>query len=121
MAEGLVNSIDLSQHEPGGAYITLSRYKFDDFDPYIFKTTDYGQSWQRIDNGIPSDAWARVVREDPERPGLLYAGTELGMYVSFNAGGSWQSLQLNLPQTPITDLRIQAGDLVVATQGRAFW
>jgi photosystem II stability/assembly factor-like uncharacterized protein len=121
MAEGLVNSIDLSQHEPGGAYITLSRYKFDDFDPYIFKTTDYGQSWQRIDNGIPPDAWARVVREDPERPGLLYAGTELGMYVSFNTGGSWQSLQLNLPQTPITDLRIQAGDLVVATQGRAFW
>ncbi len=124
MPEGMVNSVDPSAHEPGGAYITLARYKFNDFAPYIYRTADYGQSWQRIDGGIASDqpeAWARVVREDPERRGLLYAGTELGMYVSFDDGGSWRSLDLNLPLTQITDLQVQAGDLAVATQGRGFW
>jgi len=121
MQEGQVNSLEVSPHEPGGAYITLSRFKFDDYAPYMYKTTDYGQNWQRIDAGIASDAWARALREDPERRGLLYAGTELGMYVSFNDGGAWESLDLNLPLTAITDLRIQAGDLIAATQGRAFW
>ena len=124
MPEGMVNSLDPSPHEPGGAYITLSRYKFDDFAPYIYKTTDYGESWTRIDAGVAAErpeAWARVVREDPERRGLLYAGTELGMYMSFDDGASWRSLDLNLPLTQITDLRVQAGDLAVATQGRGFW
>ncbi len=124
MGEGLVNSLEASPHQPGGAYITLSRYKFNDYTPYIYKTADYGQTWERIDAGIgadQADAWARIVREDPERSGLLYAGTELGMYVSFDDGASWRSLELNLPLTPITDLRVQAGDLIAATQGRAFW
>ncbi|WP_423927150.1 WD40/YVTN/BNR-like repeat-containing protein [Candidatus Palauibacter sp.] len=124
MPEGLVNSLDASPHEPGGAYITLSRYKFDDFTPYIYKTADHGESWDRIDAGIGADqpeAWTRVVREDPERRGLLYAGTELGMYVSFDDGTSWRSLDLNMPLTSITDLRVQAGDLAAATQGRGFW
>jgi hypothetical protein len=124
MGEGLVNSIDVSAHAPGTVFITLSRYKFDDFTPYVYRTTDYGQSWDRIDAGIGADnpeAWARVVREDPDTPGLLYAGTELGMYVSFDGGGAWGSLDLNLPLVQVTDLRVQAGDLIVATQGRAFW
>ena len=119
-----MNSLDPSPHDPGGAYIALARYKFDDFAPYIYKTVDYGESWERIDAGIVADrpeAWARVVREDPERRGLLYAGTELGMYVSFDDGASWRSLALNMPLTQITDLRVQAGDLAVATQGRGFW
>lgn len=124
MGEGLVNSLDVSPHAPGTAYLTLSLYKRNDYAPYIYRTTDYGGSWDRIDAGIGADkpnAWARIVREDPEVPGLLYAGTELGMYVSFDAGASWESLDLNLPLVPITDLRVQAGDLVIATQGRAFW
>ncbi len=124
MPEGMVNSLDPSPHEAGGAYITLSRYKFNDFAPYIYKTVDYGESWERIDAGIGADrpdAWARVVREDPERRGLLYAGTELGMYVSFDDGASWRSLALNMPLAQITDLQVQAGDLAVATQGRGFW
>ena len=124
MPEGMVNSVDPSPHEPGGTYITLARYKFDDFAPYIYKTTDYGESWARIDGGIAADkpeAWARVVREDPERRGLLYAGTELGMYVSLDDGASWRSLDLNMPLTQITDLRVRAGDLAAATQGRGFW
>ncbi|MDH3734559.1 MAG: glycosyl hydrolase [Gemmatimonadota bacterium] len=124
MGEGLVNSLDVSPHSAGTAYITLSRYKFDDFTPYAYRTTDYGESWDRIDAGIGADnpeAWTRILREDPVTPGLLYAGTELGMYVSFDAGRSWESLDLNLPLVQITDLRVQAGDLVVATQGRAFW
>ena len=124
MGEGLVNSLDVSPHDPGTVVITLSRYKFDDFTPYVYRTTDHGQSWSRIDAGIGADnpeAWARVVREDPATPGLLYAGTELGMYVSFDAGASWESLDLNLPLVQVTDLRVQAGDLIIATQGRAFW
>ncbi|MCG8467248.1 MAG: glycosyl hydrolase [Gemmatimonadetes bacterium] len=124
MQEGLINSIDASMHDPGVAYVTLTRYKFFDYTPYIYKTADFGESWERIDAGIGAaraDAWARVVREDPERRGLLYAGTEQGMFVSFDDGGSWRGLQLDLPLTPITDLRVQAGDLIVATQGRGFW
>src|SRR5690606_3064405 len=124
MPEGTVNSIDLSAHDPGRAVIAVYRYRRNDFQPYAYLTDDYGQSWRRIadgTNGIPKDHFVRVVREDPERKGLLYAGTERGMYVSFNDGASWQPLQLNLPIVPVTDLKVHGGDLVVATQGRAFW
>ncbi len=119
-----VNSIDVSPHDPSTAYVAAYRYRQDDFTPYVFKTEDYGQSWTRIADGtrgIDPGHPTRVVREDTERDGLLYAGTEYGMYVSFDDGANWQELQLNLPETPITDLEVHRGDLVVATQGRSFW
>ncbi|MCP4898224.1 MAG: glycosyl hydrolase [bacterium] len=121
---GTVNTIELSEHDPGRAFLAVQRYRMDDFTPYIFRTDDFGESWSRITNGtngIPADHFVRVVREDPKRKGMLYAGTEFGMYVSFDDGAQWQSLQLNLPVTPITDLRVKRGDLAVATQGRSFW
>ncbi len=121
---GVVNMIDLSAHDPGRAHIAVYKYRQNDFTPYIFQTSDYGQTWRRLTdgaNGIPDDHWVRVVREDPDRRGLLYAGTEFGMWVSFDDGARWQSLQLNLPRSPITDLAVHRNDLVVATQGRAFW
>jgi photosystem II stability/assembly factor-like uncharacterized protein len=120
---GTVNTIDLSRHDPGRALIAVHRYKLDDFAPYIFRTNDYGATWQLIskDNGIPGNHFVRVVREDPDRPGLLYAGTEFGIYVSFDDGGRWQPLQLNLPVTPVTDLAVHGKDLAVSTQGRGFW
>ena len=121
---GTVNAIELSAHDPGRALIAVHRYREDDFGPYIFRTDDYGASWTRLGdgaNGIPADHFVRVVREDPDRKGLLYAGTEFGIYVSFDDGSSWRPLQLNLPVTPITDLAVKRGDLVVATQGRSFW
>jgi photosystem II stability/assembly factor-like uncharacterized protein len=116
-----VNAIDVSAHEPGAAYVAATRYKFDDGKPYLYRTRDFGKSWTPIVSGIPEGAFARVVREDPVRRGLLFAGTETGLYVSFDDGGSWTGLQLNLPATPITDLTIKNGDLVVSTQGRSFW
>jgi photosystem II stability/assembly factor-like uncharacterized protein len=119
-----INSIDLSRHEPGRAHIAAYRYRYDDFTPYLFQTNDYGKTWKRIadgTHGIPADHFTRVVREDPDRRGLLYAGTEFGMYASFDDGAHWQPFQLNLPVTPITDLQITEKDLVVATQGRSFW
>ncbi|MER3319198.1 MAG: glycosyl hydrolase [Allomuricauda sp.] len=120
--EGIINSIEVSPHNPATAYITLMRYKFMDLDTYIFKTTDYGQTWTKITNGIDGEhTFARVVREDKKQKGLLYAGTETGLYVSLNDGQHWQSLQLNLPVVPINDLIIQDNDLVAATAGRAFW
>ncbi len=121
--EGMVNAIDVSPHEPGGAYIAFTRYKFNDYTPYMYKTADFGKSWTRIVDGIPNGAFVRVVREDPRRRGLLYAGTETGLYVSWNDGGDWQSLQLNMPITPITDLQVHErdNDLVASTQGRGFW
>lgn len=119
--DGLINSIEVSPHDPATAYIVASKYKTNDFTPHIFVTRDYGGSWTRIVDGIENDAWVRVVREDPVRSGLLYAGTELGMYISFNGGQSWQKWQLKLPIVPITDLTIRNNDLVAATQGRAFW
>ncbi len=121
---GTVNAIDLSTHQAGRAHVTVYNYRFDDFTPYVYQTNDYGKTWKRIadgKNGIPERHFARVVREDPDRRGLLYAGTEYGIYVSFDDGGSWQSLQLNLPVTPVTDLQIKEGDLVLSTQGRSFW
>jgi len=121
MPESQVNSIDISPHDPAVAYITATRYKFNDFTPMIYKTNNYGRGWTSIVDGIGDEAFARVVREDPARRGLLYAGTEAGMYVSFDDGGEWQPLQLNLPVVPVTDLRVHNNDLVAATQGRAFW
>ena len=121
---GQVNMIDLSRRSPGRALIAVTRYKLDDFRPYLFATDDYGESWRLLtdgSNGIPRNHFARVVREDPDRPGLLYAGTEFGMYLSFDDGRHWQSFQQKLPATPITDLAVRDKDLVVATQGRAFW
>ena len=116
-----VNSVEVSPHDKATAYVAATMYKFDDFRPYLYKTNDYGRSWKRIDSGIPGSAFTRVVREDPSRRGLLYAGTETGLYVSFDDGERWQPLQLNLPVVPITDLVVKAKDLVVATQGRSFW
>lgn len=123
-AGGTVNTIELSRHDPGRVFVTVYRYRENDFQPYLFRTDDFGKSWRRLtggNNGVPADHFLRVVREDPERKGLLYAGTEFGMYVSFDDGAHWQSLQLNLPVVPITDLAVHQGDLVVATQGRSFW
>jgi photosystem II stability/assembly factor-like uncharacterized protein len=117
----MVNTIDVSPHEPGTAYVAVAGYKMNDFRPYIYKLTDYGASSKRLDGDLPGDNFIRVVREDPERQGLLYAGGEGGMYVSFDDGANWQSLDLNLPPVPITDLAIRQGDLVAATQGRGFW
>jgi hypothetical protein len=108
-------------HDPGTVYIAVAGYKMNDFRPYIYKGTDYGRRWQRIDGGLPMSDFVRVVREDPARKGLLYAGTEGGMFMSFDDGDNWQSLDLNLPPVPITDLAIRHNDLVAATQGRGFW
>ena len=116
-----VNSIELSPYDKGTAYVAATRYKFDDDRPYLYKTNDYGTTWTKITNGIPDGAFTRVVREDPVRRGLLFAGTETGLYVSLDDGVSWRSFQRNLPAVPITDLAVKEGDLVVATQGRAFW
>lgn len=121
---GQVNMIELSAHDPGRAFLAVTRYRMDDFRPYIFRTDDYGTSWTQLaggNSGIPEDHFVRVVREDPDRRGLLYAGTEFGLYVSFDDGVSWQLLQLELPVSPITDLAVANQDLVVATQGRSFW
>ena len=116
-----INAIDVSSRDKGTAYVAATMYQFDDFRPYLYKTTDYGKTWKKIDSGIPPGAFTRVVREDPVRPGLLYAGTETGLYISFDDGASWRPFQRNLPVVPITDLTVKNGDLVVATQGRSFW
>ncbi|MDQ3282868.1 MAG: glycosyl hydrolase [Acidobacteriota bacterium] len=117
----MINSIDPSPFDKGTAYVAGTLYKADDFRPYLYKTTDYGATWTKITNGIANDHFTRVVRSDKRRKGLLYAGTERGMYVSFDDGASWQMLQLNLPITPITDLALRDDDLIAATQGRGFW
>ena len=118
-----INAIEASPFDAGTAYVAATAYKLDDYKPYIFKTNDYGKSWKKIVNGIQSDAFARVVREDPNRKGFLFAGTETGIYYSTNDGENWQSIQLNLPIVPVTDLAFHKRDkdLVVATQGRAFY
>ncbi|HEU4643366.1 MAG TPA: hypothetical protein VFS44_13000 [Gemmatimonadaceae bacterium] len=121
---GRVQTIEPSPHRPGSAYIAVYRYLLGDFAPYIYRTNDFGKTWARLTdgtNGIPKDSPTRVVREDPEREGLLYAGTEFGMYVSFDDGAHWEPFQLNLPATPVTDIRVHRGDLVLSTQGRSFW
>jgi hypothetical protein len=121
---GTVNVIDLSAHDPGRAHVAVYKYRENDFNPYIFQTNDYGANWKLLTdgtNGIPSTNFVRAVREDPERQGLLFAGTEFGMYVSFDDGAHWQDFQMNLPVVPVTDIQIKRGDLVLATQGRSFW
>lgn len=117
----LISIIDASPHDPATAYVAATRYKLDDTRPYLYKTNDYGRSWQKITHGIPDNDFTRVIREDPGRRGLLFAGTETGIYVSYDDGSHWQSLQLNLPVCPIHDLVIKDNDLVVATHGRSFW
>jgi photosystem II stability/assembly factor-like uncharacterized protein len=121
VGEAMVNAIEVSPHDPATAYVTLSKYKFNDFTAHVFKTTDFGKSWMRIGDGIETEAWARVVREDPVRKDLLYLGTETGFYLSFNGGKQWTRFQLNLPVTPITDLKVHRHDLVASTAGRSFW
>src|ERR1700719_1239276 len=118
------STVDLIQASPqdgNTAYVAVDRHKLDDFKPYIFKTTDLGKTWLAITNGIPDGAYLHAVREDPRKRGLLYAGTELGVFVSFDNGTHWQPLQLNLPQSPIHDLVVKDDDLVAATHGRSFW
>ncbi|MEB8328118.1 glycosyl hydrolase [Flavobacteriaceae bacterium KMM 6897] len=117
----MVNSIEPSAFDEGTCYVAATRYKLGDFQPYLYKTTDYGKTWTKITNGIANEHFTRVVREDPKRKGLLYAGTETGMYVSFNDGANWKPFQLNLPIVPITDLAVKDNNLIVATQGRSLW
>ena len=117
----LINSIELDPFNPGGLYVAATMYKHGDFAPYLYRTKDYGKTWTKIVDGIAEDHFTRVLRADPVREGLLYAGTESGMYVSFNDGDTWAPFQLNLPVVPITDLALKDNDLVVATQGRSFW
>ncbi len=121
LQECLINAIDISPHDPATAYIATTRYKFNDDTPALYKTTNYGKTWTNITNGIPYGAYTRVVREDEERKDLLFAGTETGIYISWNGGRNWQLFNLNLPVTPITDLIIRHNNLVVATAGRSFW
>ena len=121
LQECLVNAIEVSPFDKGTAYIATTRYKFNDHTPGLYKTTDYGNTWTKITNGLPSNAFTRVVREDNVRKDLLFAGTELGLFISWNGGADWAPFQLNLPVTPITDLRIHQGNLIAATSGRAYW
>ena len=121
LKESIINVVEPSPHDAGTAYIAVAGYKMNDFTPHIYKTADFGSSWDEIVGGLPGDTFARTVREDPDKKGLLYAGTETGVFVSFNDGAFWQPLQNNLPEVPITDLRVKRQDLVVATQGRALW
>lgn len=121
LPECLVNSIEVSPHQPSTVYIATTRYKFNDFAPGIYRSDDYGKSWVKIVNGISPSAYTRVVREDTKRKGLLYAGTETGFYISFNNGQDWKQLQLGLPITPVTDLKVHHDDLLASTMGRAFW
>jgi len=117
----MVNSIDFDPFAKGSAYIAATRYKLGDNKPYLFKTKDYGKTWTKITDGIDAGHFTRVVRADLKRQGLLYAGTEYGMYISFDDGASWKPFQLNLPIVPITDLTIKNDNLIAATQGRSFW
>jgi photosystem II stability/assembly factor-like uncharacterized protein len=116
-----INSIEAHPFEAGGLYLAATAYKTDDFRPYLFKTTDYGRSWKKITDGIAPDHFTRVIRADPGKRGLLFTGTERGVYVSSDDGMSWETAQLNLPLVPVTDLAIKDGNLVAATQGRGYW
>lgn len=116
-----ISQIDASPHRPGAAYVAGKRYRLDDRSPYIWKTDDYGKTWTRIVNGIRADDYVHAIREDPKHPGLLFAGTEHGVYISLDDGRLWQPLSLNLPDTQVSDLLIEGSDLVIATHGRSFW
>ena len=117
----MINCIEVDPFHKGGAYIVGTKYKSGDYLPYIYKTEDYGKSWKLITNGIDSEDFTRALRADPKREGLIYAGTERGVYISFDDGANWQKFQLNLPIVPITDMTIKNNNLIVATQGRSFW
>ena len=121
LKECLVNAVELSAHQEGVAYIATTRYKFNDHTPGLYKTENYGKTWKLISNGIPDGAYTRVVREDPNRKGLLLAGTEKGIYISFNDGVNWERFQLNLPDVPINDIRMDHDDIQVGTSGRGLW
>jgi hypothetical protein len=121
LAECLINAIEVSPFDKATVYIATTRYKFNDHTPGLYKSTDYGKTWTNISNGIPVGSFTRVVREDDKRKDLLYAGTENGVYISFNGGKNWTLFQLNLPNTPITDLRVHQNNLIAATSGRSFW
>ena len=121
LEEGMINSIEVSPHDPATVYIAFNRYKFDDFNPYILKSKDYGETWKVYGSDIEKNSFVRVVREDKNKKDLLYAGTERGIYMSNNGGINWFKWQRNLPIVPITDLVVHQNDLVVATQGRGFW
>jgi photosystem II stability/assembly factor-like uncharacterized protein len=121
LQECLINAIEVSPFDKATAYIATTRYKFNDYTPGLYKTTDYGKTWTKITNGIPDGAFTRVVREDDTRKDLLFAGTETGIYISWNGGKNWEPFQLNMPVTPITDLRIHQGNLIASTSGRSFW
>lgn len=116
-----INSIETSSFKDGQAYIAATSYKSGDYKPYIYKTTDFGQTWSKITDGIPSDHFTRVVREDNVDQNIMYAGTESGLYISWNQGKSWESFQRNLPIVPVTDIAIKNNDLIIATQGRGLW
>jgi photosystem II stability/assembly factor-like uncharacterized protein len=116
-----ITGIEPSKYDPAVAYMSATRYQMDDFRPYFYKTSDFGKTWTRIDAGIPMGAYARSIREDVVRRGLLFAATETGVYVSFDDGAKWETLQLNLPRSSVRDIRVHGNDLVVATHGRAFW
>jgi hypothetical protein len=117
----MISLIDASAHDAATAYAAIDRHQMDDITPHLYRTHDFGKSWKKITNGIPATTFVRAVREDPSRKGLLFAGTETGVYVSFNDGELWQPLQLNLPTTSVRDLVVKGNDLVVATHGRSFW
>lgn len=117
----MINSIEADPFNDGGLYVAATMYKSGDFKPYLYKTTDYGATWTKIVTGIDDEHFTRVIRADPNKEGLLYAGTENGVYISFNDGKKWQALQLNLPIVPITDLAVKEGNLIAATQGRSLW
>jgi hypothetical protein len=117
----MINSLEVDPFNKGGLYIAATMYKSGDYRPYLYRTLDYGNTWVKITNGIDEGHFTRVVRADPKRKGLLYCGTESGMYISFDNGQSWQAWQLNLPIVPITDLTIKNNNLIAATQGRSFW
>jgi photosystem II stability/assembly factor-like uncharacterized protein len=121
LPECMINSIELSPHDKATAYVSATRYKFNDFASYTYKTTDYGKTWTKINNGVDADDFIRVIREDRKVKGLLYGGSERGFYISYNDGESWQKMQLNFPVVPVTDLAIHDNDLIAATAGRSFW
>ena len=121
LGETLVNAIEVSPHDPATVYLATTKYKLGDYTPALYKSKNYGKTWTNISANLPMGAYTRVVREDEKQKGLLYAGTELGVYISFNDGKLWESFQRNLPVTPITDLKVHNNDLVVATSGRSFW
>ena len=116
-----VMTVEVSPHNPASAHVAGIRYEMDDRSPYAWKTDDYGATWTRISDGIPDGAFVPVVREDPKRQGLLYAGTEHGVFVSFDGGSSWSDLSFRLPRTPVTGISVEERDLVISTHGRSFW